>query len=66
MVMSKFIVVNHNNRAELIINDYKFYFEHQDEIDQWCMNTFDYLPRQGMLMSFNSITDLEVFLLRWN
>jgi len=50
----------------LIILDFKWYFSLQDEIDNWCFNTFKYSPREGMVLSFYKEVDLVTFLLRWS
>jgi hypothetical protein len=50
----------------LIILDFKWYFSLQDEIDNWCFNTFKYYPREGTVLSFYKEVDLVTFLLRWS
>jgi hypothetical protein len=49
----------------LIIYDYHFYGDHQEEIDEWCWQTFGYHPREGMVMTFRSEQDVTWFLSRW-
>lgn len=52
----------------LLIIDYIFYGERQKEIkeiDDWSYATFKYQPRSGMLLTFDTESDMNFFLLRW-
>jgi len=49
----------------LIIEDYKYYAEHTEEIDEWCRETFGYYPRTGMVMTFENKQHMAWFLARW-
>jgi hypothetical protein len=50
----------------LIICDYEYYSKYQNEIDDWCRDTFKYFPRTGMVLTFVDLKDLTYFLLRWD
>jgi hypothetical protein len=49
----------------LVISDYKFYADYQEEIDDWCWQKFGYHPREGMVVHFKHEQDMTLFLLRW-
>jgi len=49
----------------LVISDYNFYADHQEEIDDWCWQKFGYHPREGMVIHFKRDQDMMLFLLRW-
>lgn len=49
----------------LLIFDYSKFAPITDEVDEWCKKTFDYYPRQGMVLTFANERDLILFLLRW-
>ena len=63
MVMKeKFLVCNNS----LVILDYRYYDAHEKEIDDWCFETLDYIPRKGMVLTFKNKDDIVTFLLRWS
>lgn len=49
----------------VIVVDYSYYARLQKEIDHWCEETFNYQPRQGMVLTFQNESDMTCFLLRW-
>jgi len=51
---------------DLIIVNFNHFARYQTEIDNWCFDNLGYNPRLGMLLKFSKITDLELFLLKWN
>lgn len=50
----------------VIVFDYKFYAEREEEIDEWCWQAFDYHPREGLVLTFRNESDTNMFLLRWS
>lgn len=50
----------------LVIHDYVFYAEHEEEIGKWCWQTFNYHPKRGLVMSFRNEQDAGWFLARWS
>ena len=51
---------------DLLIVDFNYFTQCHSGIDSWCSENLGYNPRQGMLLKFSKITDLELFLLKWN
>jgi len=49
----------------LLISDYNFYAQQEEEIDEWLYQTFDCHPRQGMTITFRNEKEMLLFLLRW-
>lgn len=49
----------------LLIVDYRYVHDHQVEIEKWCMDSFGYCDRTGMIISFESEDHLNWFLLKW-
>lgn len=54
-----------NKPLLLMIIDYRWFAENEEEIDKWCFKRFDYHPRDGMFLSFKNESDVLLFLLRW-
>ena len=50
----------------VIIADYSWYAEREDEIDSWSLEAFGYQPRTGMVLTFRQDCDKMWFTLRWN
>lgn len=46
--------------------DYSWYSNRELEIDTWCLDTFGYQPRKGMVLTFRQESDKMWFILRWN
>lgn len=53
------------NDTTFLILDFGWYASKQEEIDQWCLQAFDYQPRNGMVLQFISTSDIVLFLLKW-
>ena len=50
----------------LIIADWRAYdVSMEEEVDEWCWQTFSYHPRTGMVLTFKDENDMNMFLLRW-
>lgn len=49
----------------VIISDWRSYLLEEEAIDEWCWQTFEYHPREGMVLTFRNDADINVFLLRW-
>lgn len=60
---NKFFILNQHS---ILINDYRWYAKKQDQIDKWCYETYQYLPRTGMILSFRTKQDMTFFILRWD
>lgn len=54
-----------NKPLLLLIIDYRWFGENEEEIDNWCFKRFNYRPRDGLLLSFKNESDVLLFLLRW-
>jgi hypothetical protein len=54
-----------NEPLLLLIIDYIWFIENQEEIDDWCFKQYNYRPRNGLFLSFNNESDVALFLLRW-
>ena len=62
MDVRKFIKVD--DRVVVIAN-WQFYVMLEEDIDEWCWQTFSYHPREGMVLTFRNEADINMFLLRW-
>ena len=49
----------------LFISDYKWWCDNQEEIETWMKENLPGLRRQGVLLSFDSVEDRAMFLLRF-
>lgn len=58
----RFLFVN----LDGIIVDYSWYSDRVLEIDTWCLDTFGYQPREGMILTFQHESHKMVFILRWS
>lgn len=47
------------------IMDYNWYSDRELEVDTWCLDTFGYQPRKGMVLTFRQESDKMWFALRW-
>jgi len=61
--MKKYIKAD--SRVVIIAGAWQEYAVWQEEIDEWCWQTFSYHPREGMYLTFKDEKDIEWFLLRW-
>ena len=61
--MKKYIKAD--SRVVIIAGAWQEYSVLQEEIDEWCWQTFSYHPREGMCLTFKDVKDIEWFLLRW-
>ncbi len=50
----------------LIVNDYKFYVENEQEIINWANQCTPGWARRGMAIEFKNEQDRLAFLLRWS
>ena len=50
----------------LIIADWRSYDASlEEEMDEWCWQSFSYHPRKGMVLTFKDEADMNMFLLAW-
>ena len=49
----------------LLISDFRWWLEHEREIELWAKECLDYFETEGMVVKFTSYDDLTVFLMRW-
>jgi len=54
-----------DNECILIITDINYFMYRYDEIDNWCYNTFGYHPREGIVLTFVSESDMMFFMLKF-
>jgi hypothetical protein len=51
----------------LVIADWRAYdVSLEEEMDEWCWQTFSYHPRTGMVLTFKTEADMNIFLLAWS
>lgn len=60
--VERFIFFKENHA---VISDYRFYNQHQLEIEQWCDDNCEGWSREGMVMHFPNAEDRTMFALRW-
>lgn len=62
LTRGKFIAVP--NTHNFILSDYKYWAEHQQELDQWCKKNM--CVREGMTVTALNDYARTLFLLRWS
>jgi hypothetical protein len=50
----------------VIVVDYKYYIENEQDINQWCDQCIPGWKLTGMIVEFKSEEDRLAFLLRWD
>jgi hypothetical protein len=54
-----------NKQVMLIIEDYAFWVENQDELEASIQSFEGRVRQQGMIINFDSVEDRTMFMLRW-
>lgn len=61
-VSTRFVAVPNTNN--FILSDYKFWAEHDQELDEWCRKNF--CVRQGMIVTALNEYGYTLFGLKWS
>jgi hypothetical protein len=62
----RFIVSPQHMKPFVIVVDYKFYVENEQEINEWANQCTPGWALTGMVLEFKSEQDRLAFLLRWD
>lgn len=62
----RFITSPQHMKPFVIVADYKFYVENEQDINEWCDKCVPGWKLTGMIVEFMSEEDRLAFLLRWS